>query len=128
MPRRPAHRLTIALAVVLSLLLAQFAVAGCVCPQAAGADAMAAMMQAGQPCEGMDPQQPARCHPASADPVKAFEAVKLPTIGQPAIVQVIERPVLPPLQPARAVAASTASGRWRPPPDPLFLSTLRLRI
>ncbi len=127
MLRRPVHRLTTALVVVLSLLFSQLALASYVCPVQAAPAAMAAMMEAGVPCEGMDTQQPALCHEHSADPAKTFEAVKLPALAQPVLVQVLELPPVLDGGEARAVPAM-ASPEARPPPDPLFLSTLRLRV
>lgn len=127
MPHRHLHRLGTAFFVVLSLLFSQLALAQYVCPQQAGVEAIAEMMAAGLPCEGMDQQQPALCHQHSADPAKTFEAVKLPVIAQPAIVQVVELPLL--LDAFQAGATPPAAGlATRPPPDPLFLSTLRLRV
>lgn len=127
MSRRRVHRLATAFFVVFSLLFAQLAMANYVCPQRANVEAMAAMAEAGQPCDGMDQQQPALCHEHSADPASTFEVVKLPVATQPAVVQVLELPLVLEAQAGRAVppAASTAA---RPPPDPLFLSTLRLRV
>ena len=113
--------------VVLSLLFSQLALASYVCPQQADVEAMAAMMEAGQPCSGMDQQQPALCHEHSADPAKTFEAVKLPVAGLPAIVQVLELPLALEATGTRAVPPM-ASFEAQPPPDPLFLSTLRLRV
>lgn len=121
------HRLTTAFVVVLSLLFSQLALAQYVCPQQADVEAMAAMMEAGQPCEGMDRDQPVLCHQHSADPAKTFEAVKLPTAAQPAVVQVLELPLVLEAQAARAVPP-TATSEAQPPPAPLFLSTLRLRV
>lgn len=127
MLRRHLHRLSTTFFVVLSLLFSQLALAQYVCPQQADAEAMAAMMEAGQPCNGMDQDQPVLCHQHSADPAKTFEAVKLPVVGQPAVMQVLELPVVLEAQAARAVPP-TATSEAQPPPDPLFLSTLRLRV
>lgn len=127
MLRRRCHRLSIALAAVLSLLFAQLALAQYVCPQQADVEAMAAMMEAGMPCEGMDLQQPVLCHQHAADPGKTFEAIKLPSASLPALVQVLQRPLAPCAVAARAVPP-TATAPARPPPDPLFLATLRLRV
>lgn len=127
MRRRPLHRLAAAFFAVLSLLFAQLAAASYVCPQQSGMQAMAMAMQAGMPCGGMDPAQPALCHQHAADPGKTFEAVKLPTVSLPMVVQVLELPVV--LDAAAAALAPLASTpAARPPPDPLFLSTLRLRV
>ncbi len=127
MLRRRFHRLSTTLIVVLSLLFSQLALASYVCPQQADVEAMAAMMEAGVPCEGMDTEQPALCHEHSANPAKTFEALKLPVLAQPAIVQVLELPLLLQAPSARAVPAMAAP-EARSPPDPLFLSTLRLRV
>ena len=97
---RPRHvRLATALFVALSLLFSQLALAMYVCPQQADVETMAAMMESGTPCEGMDQQQPVLCHQHSADPAKTFEVVKLPVVAQPAVVQdALARP-RPPLIP-----------------------------
>lgn len=127
MLRRRFHRLTTAFFVVLSLLFSQLVLAQYVCPQQADVEMMAAMMEAGQPCEGMDQDQPVLCHQHSADPAKTFEAVKLPAVGQPAVVQVLVMPLVLEAQEARTVPP-TATSEAQPPPDPIFLSTLRLRV
>lgn len=127
MLRRRIHRLGTAFFVVLSLLFSQLALAAYVCPQQADAVAMAAMMEAGTPCEGMDPQQPVLCHQHSADPGKTFEAAKLPAVSLPAVVQVLELPLLLDADTALALTPAAAA-EVRPPPDPLFLATLRLRV
>ncbi|WP_127997016.1 hypothetical protein [Piscinibacter defluvii] len=127
MLRRHRFRLPTTLFVVLSLLFSQLALALYVCPQQSNAEAMVAMMEAGQPCEGMDPDQPVLCHQHAADPAKTFEAVKLPAAAQPAVVQVLELPLVLEAQALRAVPP-TATSEAQPPPDPIFLSTLRLRV
>lgn len=127
MLRRYGFRLPATLFVVFSLLFSQLALAVYVCPQQSDAEAIAAMMEAGQPCEGMDPDQPVLCHQHSADPAKTFEAVKLPAAAQPAVVQVLELPLVLEAQAPRAVPP-TATSEAQPPPDPIFLSTLRLRV
>ena len=127
MLRRRLHRLTTAFFVVLSLLFSQLALASYVCPQEADAEVMAAMMEAGQPCDGMDAQQPALCHEHSASPAKTFESVKLPAVALVAVIQVLELPFVLNALEAHAVPA-TASSEVHPPPDPLFLTTLRFRV
>ena len=127
MVRRSTRRLTTTFLVVFSLLFSQLALAAYVCPQAADVAAMAAMMEAGVPCEGMDPQQPALCHQHSADPSEAFQAIKLPTASLPAIVRTLELPPAPDEGTARAIAWA-ATPEVKPPRSPLFLSTLRLRV
>jgi len=125
--RRRPRRFATACFVVLSLLFSQLALAAYVCPQDAVAAATAAMMESGVPCEGMDVQQPALCHQHTADPGKAFEAVKLLAASLPVLVHVLE---LPPTRDRAATAALpwATTPESRPPPDPLFLSTLRLRV
>lgn len=127
MMRRRLHRLSTAFVVVLSLLYAQLALALYVCPQQADVQAMAAMRDAGLPCEGMDPDQPVLCHQHSADPAQTFEAVKSPAAAQPTVVQVLVQPLVPDVQVAEAVPAA-ATPEAQAPPDPLFLATLRLRV
>ena len=111
--------------VVLSLLFAQLALASYACP--AGTAAMAEMMVAGQPCEGMDEAQPTLCHQHATGTAQSFEAVKLPAASQPAIVQVLVLPLALDADESSAVPRA-ASAEARPPPDPIFLSTLRLRV
>jgi len=125
--RRTVHRLTTTFFVVLSLLFAQLALANYVCPGQADAVEMADMMASGEPCEGMDQAQPTLCHQHATGPAQSFEAIKLPTATHPAIVQVL---VLPLVLDAEETAAEpfAASPEARPPPDPIFLSTLRLRV
>jgi len=111
---------------VLSLLFSQLALANYVCPQQAQA-AMAERMAAGLPCEGMDPDQPALCAGHSANAPQSAEAAKLPTPSAPMVVQVLELPLVLQAAAARAVPP-TAVSEAQPPPDPLFLSTRRLRV
>jgi hypothetical protein len=117
-----------ALVAVLSLLFAQLAVAGYVCPAQSEAAAMVAMTASGQPCDRMDQAQPTLCHQhAVGSAAQSFENVKLPVASLPAIVQVL---VVPPVLRSQTAAALpiAAPTPLRPPPDPLFLSTLRLRV
>jgi hypothetical protein len=127
MPRRSSHRLTATLFVVLSLLFSQLALANYVCPGQADTAAMAEMMAAGEPCEGMDQAQPVLCHQHSAAAAPSFEAVKLPAASLPMVVQVLVMPLVLQAVETEAVPAASAP-EARPPPDPLFLSTLRLRV
>ena len=125
MLRRSAHRVITMSFMVLSLLFAQLALASYACP--AGTAAMAEMMVAGQPCEGMDEAQPTLCHQHATGTAQSFEAVKLPAASQPAIVQVLVLPLALDADESSAVPRA-ASAEARPPPDPIFLSTLRLRV
>ena len=127
MMSRRIHRLTTSIFVVLSLLFSQLALASYVCPRQSDMQAMADTMKAGMPCDGMDMQQPTLCHQHAADPGKTFEAVKLPTASTPMVVQVLELPLVLDADEARTPPVATTR-EARPPPDPLFLSTLRLRV
>jgi hypothetical protein len=112
---------------VFALLFSQLALAGYVCPTEAGPSAMAEMMASGEPCEGMDNAQPVLCHQHSAGAAQSFEAVKLPTPALPTVVQILILPLV--LQATEAIAVPVAARpEARPPPNPLFLSTLRLRV
>lgn len=113
--------------VVVSLLFSQLALASYVCPGQAGAAAMAEVMASGAPCEGMDASQPALCAEHSAGTAQSFEAVKLPAPSLPMIVQVLELPLVIGAAEASAVPPA-ATPEAQSPPDPLFLSTLRLRV
>jgi hypothetical protein len=127
MLRRPFHRLTTTFFVVFALLFSQLALAGYVCPTEAGPPAMAEMMASGEPCDGMDQAQPVLCHQHSAGAAQSFEAVKLPAASLPMVVRMLVLPMV--LQASEAVSVpAAASLEAQPPPDPLFLSTLRLRV
>lgn len=122
-----AHRLATTFVVVLSLLFSQLALASYVCPQQADVAAGAAMMEAGMPCGGMDMDQPALCAEHSHGAPQSFETVKQPAAAVPVVVQVLKLPLESDAQQARAVPWA-ATPEAQPPPDPLFLSTLRLRV
>ncbi len=103
------------------------ALAGYVCPAQSGDDAMTARMASGAPCEGMDRAQPALCHQHGAAASLSFEAVKLPVATLPMVVQMVVLPTV--LQAVDVVAVPVATApEAQPPPDPIFLSTLRLRV
>ena len=125
--RRTPHRLLTTFFVALSLLFSQLALANYVCPGTNDMSAMAEMMAAGEPCEGMDQAQPVLCHQHAASAAQSFEMIKVATPTMPAIVQVLTVPLALEAQRAAALPVALAS-EARPPPDPLFLSTLRLRV
>lgn len=126
MLRQRTRRLATAVFTVVALLFAQLALAKYVCPGVADPAAMAEAMAAGVPCEGMDTVQPVLCFQHASDAAQSFEAVKLPAPSLPALVQVLAQPLV-----AAALDAAplppTARVEAKSPPDPLFLSTLRLR-
>lgn len=121
------HRFVIALCVMVSLLFSQMALASYVCPgMSAGADAMAQAMAEGEPCEGMDTVQPVLCHQHAADASQSFEKWQPATPSLPAIVQVLVVPLV--LLSDRMGLNLQSVPEPRPPPEPLFLSTHRLRV
>lgn len=127
MLRHRRNRLSTTFLVVLSLLFSQLALASYVCPAQTDAAAMAEVMASGEPCEGKDQAQPLLCHQHSAGATQSFEVVKLPAASLPLVVQVLIMPLV--LQAVEAVALPAAAApEARPPPDPVFLSTLRLRV
>ena len=136
MVRRSAQRLTTTFLVVLSLLFSQLALANYVCPASAHEQGMAAtQMAAGEPCESMgmsagkamDQQQPVLCAQHCVNAPQSFEPVQVPALSLPAVVQMLVLPLLLDDGATESVAFAQV-GRARPPPDPLFLSTLRLRV
>lgn len=112
---------------VIALLFSQLALASYVCPGMSAEERMVEKMAAGMPCAGDDPAMPVLCHQHVTDASQSFEMAKLAAPSLPAIVHMLvlpslldwAGPVVPPFG-ARAEA--------QPPPDPLFLQTLRLRV
>jgi hypothetical protein len=127
MLRLRTRRLGIAILAMMSLLLSQFVLANYACPGQYGLGTMSQRMAAGMPCDGMDKAQPALCHQVSSPVPPSVETFKLPAPSLPAIVQVIELPLVPETGATLAIPAPDAP-EMRPPPEPLFLSTLRLRV
>lgn len=131
MVRHSARRLTTSFLVVVSLLFSQLALANYVCPTGVAGETVQAVMEMapGEPCEGMDSDQdqPALCYQHCTNAPQSFDAVKLPTVSLPAVVQVLVVPLAidAGAQEARAYAGE---GEAQSPPEPVFLSTLRLRV
>lgn len=113
--------------VVLSLLVSQSALASYLCPTQSQPHAMAQTMAAGAPCEGMDEAQPALCHQHAADPGQVVQAAQVLSPSLPAVIQVLIVPVALCKNEAAAMPRA-CTPETQPPPDPLFLSTLRLRV
>jgi hypothetical protein len=126
---RTARRLSTTILVVLSLLFSQLALANYICPTGSGESQAVMEMAPGEPCEGMasDQDQPALCYQHCVDAPQSFDPVQVPTVSLPAVVQVLVVPLLLDAAASESVAFAEV-GRERPPPDPLFLSTLRLRV
>ena len=113
--------------VVLSLLFSQLALANYLCPALAPQQDMATMMAAGVRCEEIDKAQPALCHQHATDLGQVVQAAQLLAPSLAAVIQVLF--VVPLLSGTEAVAIPRASTpEAQPPPDPIFLATLRLRV
>ena len=127
MMSRRLHRLTTTFFVALSLLFSQLALANYLCPAQAPAPPMAAMMAAGVPCEEMDTTQPALCHQHVADLGQVVQAAQVLAPSLAAVIQMLF--VVPLISGTDAVAIPrAATPEAQPPPDPIFLATLRLRV
>jgi hypothetical protein len=118
--------------VIVALLFSQLALASYACPAAErGGDMAPTQMAPGMPCEDMDaggdPSQPVLCHQHCVNAAQASDPVKPLVASLPAVVQVLVVPLLLDASDARA-DRHASTGQARPPPDPLFLSTLRLRV
>jgi hypothetical protein len=129
---RPRRTWTACLA-VLVLLWSQLALAAYACP-GTGAAAMAERMAAGQPCDGMadagDTAQPALCHQHCADASQSADTAQPPVPTLPMMLLAWPAPVrlLPGVPGAVPPVQGVAGTALRPPPNPLFLSTMRLRV
>jgi hypothetical protein len=124
---RVDFRLRTTILVVLALLFAQMALASYVCPTVASRERAAMEMTPGEPCEGMvqdqDQERPALCYQHCNGAPQVSDLVKLPVVSLPAIVHVVELPLL-------VFSAQTLgpAAQPQPPPAPVFFSTLRLRV
>jgi hypothetical protein len=127
--RNAARRIGITFLVIVSLLYSQLALSNYLCSTVSGQEQMVMEMASGEPCEGMqaDASQPVLCHQHCTNAPQSLEAVKLPTVSLPAVVQVLLVPVSVDVAAQEADAFSEA-GLGQPPPEPVFLSTLRLRV
>lgn len=136
MARRSTQRLTTTMLMVFSLLFSQWALASYVCSPGATAQTehagLAMEMADGQPCPGMaagqiDTEQPVLCYQHCAGAPQSFDPVHLPALSLPAVLLVL---LVPALRDASSTQASTAedAAQARRRSDPLFLSTLRLRV
>lgn len=125
--RRSLQRCTTALVTVVSLLLSQLALGSYVCPGTADRAMSAVMAASDEPCEGMDPAQPALCHQQSASPAQTVEAAKVVAPSLPAVVHMwVIVPVV--VTTGAAAVVRLASAEAWPPPGRLFLSTRRFRV
>ena len=126
-PRRRLLRHRTIVVVVLSLLFSQLALANYLCPALAPQQDMATMMAAGVPCEEIDKTQPALCHQHVTDLGQVVQAAQVLAPSLPTLIRVLV--VAPLLSRTEAIAIPRASTpEAQPPPDPIFLATLRLRV
>lgn len=126
---RSTRRLSTTVLVVLSLLFSQLALANYICPTGTAGEQVVMEMAPGEPCEGMasDQDQPVLCLQHCTNAPQSFDAVKLPTVSLPAVVQVLLVPLAIDAT-AQEAQAYAGKGEAQPPPEPVFLSTLRLRV
>jgi hypothetical protein len=95
---------------------------------------MAERMAAGEPCDGMpdasDARTPALCHQHCVDAPQSPDTAPVPSPGPVALAQAWPLPMGLLLLPEqdRPMARGATEAPPRPPPEPLFLSTLRVRV
>jgi hypothetical protein len=75
----------------------------------------------------MDASAPVLCHQHATDASQSFEMAKVATPTLPIVVQVLLVPLLLDSPQAASLPFSDRP-EARPPPDPVFLQTLRLRV
>jgi hypothetical protein len=111
----------------MALLFSQLALASYVCPGLSAEESMSEKMASGLPCDGDDPSQPVLCHQHAADASQSFQMAKVAAPSLPTVVQMLVLPsVLDGARPLVVPFGERPEGQ--PPPDPLFLQTLRLRF
>jgi len=126
-PYRQRSRRPTSWFVVVALLFSQLALASYVCPGLSDDERMSEMVLSGMPCDGDDPASPVLCHQHAIDASQSFEKAKVSEPSLPAVVQMLVLPSL--VDWARSVVVPFEERpEVRPPPDPLFLQTLRLRF
>ena len=113
--------------VVVALLFSQLALASYVCPGQSAEERMSDGMASGLPCDGDDPSMPVLCHQHATDASQSFEMAKVASPTLPTVVQML---VVPSVLDLAKPLVVPFGGRpeAQPPPDPLFLQTLRLRF
>lgn len=114
---------------VVALLFSQLALANYLCPTASPASESAMEMAPGEPCGGMasDESLPVLCYQHCADAPQWLDTTKVVVPTLPAVVHVLELPS--PLVFAEGATHFCATSDSTPsPPEPVFLSTLRLRV
>jgi hypothetical protein len=129
MLRTTARRFHSIVLVVASLLFSQLALANYVCPSAVEPGQGMMEMASGEPCEGMSSAQDQTviCYQHCTDAPQSFDGMKLPSLSVPVVVQVLLVPLTVDMATQEAAVFADA-GQGQPPPEPVFLSTLRLRV
>jgi hypothetical protein len=124
---RQRSRCLTSLLLVMALLFSQFALASYVCPGLLAEERMSETMASGLPCDGDDPSMPVLCHQHATDASQSFQMAKVAAPSLPTVVQMLVLPSL--LDCARPLVVPFGERpEAQPPPDPLFLQTLRLRF
>jgi hypothetical protein len=124
---RQRSRCLTSLLLVMASLFSQLALASYVCPGLSAEVRMDERMASGLPCDGDDPSMPVLCHQYAADASQSFEIAKVAAPSLPTVVQMFILPSL--LDWARPLVVPFGERpEAQPPPDPLFLQTLRLRF
>jgi hypothetical protein len=121
--------------VVFALLFSQLAMANYICPSQPAPTAPVAMgamvMAPGMPCQEVsaasDDGQSVLCHQHCTDAPQSVDPLNVPTVSLPAVPQGFIVVLLVDAGAAES-AIHAEVGQFRPPPDPIFLSTLRLRV
>jgi hypothetical protein len=124
---RQRTRCLTSLILVMAVLFSQLALASYVCPGRSAEERMSERMAAGLPCDGDDPATPVLCHQHATDAPQSFEMAKVAAPSLPSVVQVLVFPSFD--DSARPLVVPFGERpEAQPPPDPLFLQTLRLRF
>ena len=129
MLRTKARRFHTIFLLVVSLLFSQLALANYVCPGAVEPVQGVMEMAPGEPCEGMAAaqDQTVLCYQHCTDAPQSFDGMKLPSLSVPVVMQVLLVPLTVDVATQEAAVFADA-GEGQPPPEPVFLSTLRLRV
>ena len=124
--RKRSRRMT-SWIVVVAMLFSQFALASYACTGNSAEGRMSDRMDSGMPCDGDDPSSPVLCHQHAVDASQSFELSK---VAAPTLPVLLHMFVLPSLNDwARPLLLPFGERpEAQPPPDPLFLQTLRLRF
>lgn len=88
---------------------------------------MANTAAGGEPCEGMDVGFASLCAQYAADASQHVDPLAAVSVSLPTLCRVLVLPTAIDRHVTPALPA-WASAPVRPPPDPLFLATLRLRV